>query len=252
MDYDAPLDEIAANLQVMELVNEGFFTMPLSRFVQLLPVSISHDNSHFPTLYRLIEEFELAVYRQYSSRIFIWAAKRGKVFRIKREVVSSIELVKDLKDRQKQGVGKDGFHFWKGLPAKGSYIVFRSDVATAYRRTDKLDFPWHSVEGKQVSLKVADYAVLMPPDLDAKGNDELKLWLVPDPRDPQPEQDWYTPARYFARQLVEQDTTLLTKLDSLADKVRLSLNKVGIYKRGGKKSFSSGTIKKAFVNVKLG
>ncbi len=80
----------------------------------------------------------------------------------------------------------------------------------------------------------------------------LKPWLVHDPKDPDPEQPWYTPARYFARQLVIKDSTLLAKRDVLAQKVALSLNNAGI-KNSRKGKFSqNGTILKAWVNVNLG
>jgi hypothetical protein len=77
-------------------------------------------------------------------------------------------------------------------------------------------------------------------------------WLKADPRDPHPQLAWYTPARYFARQLVKDDSTLLTKKEVLASKVVTSLSGVGIKKRGGKKDFDSATIKKAFAGVNLG
>ena len=76
-------------------------------------------------------------------------------------------------------------------------------------------------------------------------------WLVMDPRDPPPVQAWYTPARYFARQLVKRDSTLLLKKSIMADMVSKSLDKAGIKKRGGKKSFAAETILKAFSNVIL-
>lgn len=79
-----------------------------------------------------------------------------------------------------------------------------------------------------------------------------KPWLRVDPRDPNPEQHWYTPARYFARQLVIADTTLLTKKLILADKVSSSLAGVGIFKRGGKKPHAPDTVLKAFANVPWG
>ena len=79
-----------------------------------------------------------------------------------------------------------------------------------------------------------------------------KPWLLADPKDPNPEQPWYTPARYFARDLVKGDSTLPRKTLILADKTSKSLAKVGIYKRGGKKPFAADTILKAFSNVKLG
>lgn len=78
---------------------------------------------------------------------------------------------------------------------------------------------------------------------------DIKPWLIPIESDPPAEQSWYTPARYFARDLIKQDSTLLTKRDILALKVGQSLVGVGIYKRGGKKPHSPGTIKKALVNI---
>lgn len=78
----------------------------------------------------------------------------------------------------------------------------------------------------------------------------LKPWLEIDPSDPTPEQSWYTPARYFARQLVLKDSTLLSKKLILADKVSQSLYSVGIYKRGGKKQrHDASTVLKAFSNI---
>ena len=77
-------------------------------------------------------------------------------------------------------------------------------------------------------------------------------WLTIDTRDPVPVQPWYTPARYFARQLVKGDSTLLLKRGLLAEKVSQSLAAVGIYKRGGRKSPNTTTVLKAFSNVTLG
>lgn len=79
-----------------------------------------------------------------------------------------------------------------------------------------------------------------------------KPWFVIDPRDPKPDQPWYTAARYFARQLVKEDSTLLTKRHVLAAKVAQSLEAAGILKRGGVKPLTSDTVKKAFSNVSLG
>ena len=82
--------------------------------------------------------------------------------------------------------------------------------------------------------------------------DELKPWLTANPSDPEPVQPWYISARYFARQLVIDDSTLLTKRDLLASKVAQSLTNAGIKKRGGKLPFAPLTIKKALSNVSLG
>lgn len=77
-------------------------------------------------------------------------------------------------------------------------------------------------------------------------------WLVVDPKDPIAKHHWFTPARYFARQLVRSDSTLLNKKLVLADKVSQSLYSVGIYKRGGKKRHAADTVLKAFSNVTWG
>jgi hypothetical protein len=77
-------------------------------------------------------------------------------------------------------------------------------------------------------------------------------WLNIDSRDPTPGMDWYTPARYFARQLVIEDSTLLLKRLLLAQKVADSLKATGFLKRGNKKALNKSTVLKAFVNVTLG
>jgi hypothetical protein len=81
--------------------------------------------------------------------------------------------------------------------------------------------------------------------------DNSKPWDIRDDSDPSAEQPWYTPARYFARQLVKEDPTLLVKKDTLSKKVSASLTGVGIFKRGGVKALNPATIKKAFVNLRF-
>lgn len=89
------------------------------------------------------------------------------------------------------------------------------------------------------------------PTSQAPTKDE-KPWLVADPKDPEASYHWYTPARYFARQLVQGDSTLLIKKLVLADKVSRSLANAGIYKRGGRRPHDAATVLKAFSNVHLG
>lgn len=76
-------------------------------------------------------------------------------------------------------------------------------------------------------------------------------WLIADPHDPEPEQDWYVAARYFARQLVVEDSTLLLKRKLLASNVSQSLSAVNINKRGGKFPLNPATVLKAFNNIKF-
>ncbi len=77
-------------------------------------------------------------------------------------------------------------------------------------------------------------------------------WNIIEPNDPTPKQHWYIPARYFARQLVKGDSTLLTKRKLLANKVAQSLTNVGFLKRGGVKPLNPATVEKAFNRVSLG
>lgn len=78
-----------------------------------------------------------------------------------------------------------------------------------------------------------------------------KPWLVCNPTDPDPVQPWYTPARYFARELVLKHPTLLTKRKLLTQKVVPLLTAASILKRG-KKPFDPGTVLKALSKVQLG
>jgi len=79
-----------------------------------------------------------------------------------------------------------------------------------------------------------------------------KPWLIADSNAPTPEQPWYIPARYFAWQLVIEDTTLLNKRVLLSEKVEQSLKNAGIKSSRGKKHPGASTILKAFTKVKLG
>lgn len=83
-------------------------------------------------------------------------------------------------------------------------------------------------------------------------SEEEKPWLIANPKDPAPEQSWYTPARYFARQFLREDSTLLRKRNVLAEKVSKTLANTGFKKRGGKLPLSSGTVLKAFSNLHWG
>lgn len=76
-----------------------------------------------------------------------------------------------------------------------------------------------------------------------------KPWLIANKNDPIPVYDWFTPARFFARELLNQNPLLINNKDILALKVNELFKKYEIKKRGGKKDFDPSTIKKAFSNV---
>jgi hypothetical protein len=91
-----------------------------------------------------------------------------------------------------------------------------------------------------------------PPAPLADSASNAKPWLSIDQQDPTPAQPWYTPARYFARQLTMENPALLANRKRLADRVATALFNAGFKKRGGKLRFDSGTVLKALTNVTLG
>lgn len=109
---------------------------------------------------------------------------------------------------------------------------------------------------KRYGIKILDGVVTPAPEqVDMKSlsgeneNRSISPWLIPEPNDPPAEIPWYTPARYFARQLIKEQPALLGNRGLLANKVRDLLTGARIYKRGGKKPLDSSTIRKAFNNV---
>ena len=78
-----------------------------------------------------------------------------------------------------------------------------------------------------------------------------KPWLVADPMDPSPEYDWYIPARYYAREAINEKPTLIANKSVLADDVSRLMLAAGIRNRGKLKKYDSGTVKKALVKVRL-
>lgn len=80
----------------------------------------------------------------------------------------------------------------------------------------------------------------------------VKPWHIIDKNDPVAKQSWYICARYFARQLVKDDSTLLIKRELLSEKTAHCLQNAGILKRGNLRPLLPSTVKKAFCNVHLG
>jgi|APLak6261664640_1056046.scaffolds.fasta_scaffold02620_5 hypothetical protein len=81
---------------------------------------------------------------------------------------------------------------------------------------------------------------------------EQKPWEVVDPKDPAPKHPWFTAARFFARQLVKEDSTFLIKKNLLANKTSQLLFQAKVFGRTKNKALDAGTILKAFTNVNLG
>lgn len=79
-----------------------------------------------------------------------------------------------------------------------------------------------------------------------------KPWLIANSSDPVAAYSWYIPARYFARETLKTEPTLLAKKSVLAGRVNVLFKKYEIKKRGGVNNFDDSTIKKAFTNVNFG
>lgn len=149
-------------------------------------------------------------------------------------------------------------HFDSGsrmLPPQG-----RPDYYGAYaeKRVKLIDFvrwahamKWEVPEQLQISPTPAPVTTTTAPT-EPERSSNVKPWEVADPSDPAPAQSWYTPARYFARQLITEKPTLLANRALLADKVSTALFNAGFKKRGNRSRLDSSTVLKAFVNVTLG
>jgi len=80
-------------------------------------------------------------------------------------------------------------------------------------------------------------------------NTENEPYWTENDDDPDPKYRWYIPARYFARQLIATDSSLLMKRDLLAQKVAALLEEKKILKRGGIQPLDQSTVKNAFSKV---
>ena len=139
----------------------------------------------------------------------------------------------------------------EGFPL--NFTVNRSDIKDVYCKAGETTYPWISMSGGEIVLITIEDQIIKQVALGNQVEKEQeKPWLIPDPNDPIPKLLWYIPARYFARNLIKDDPMLLIKRNTLANKIVVSLNSVGIKKRGGIKPFDPNTIKKALVNVSLG
>jgi len=129
-----------------------------------------------------------------------------------------------------RGVLLSDYRRMSGLPADFTFVVRTSELAK-----------FVSHKGKENYLGGVSSTNIVP----------IKPWEVADPKDPEPNQTWYISARYFARQLVLDDPTLLTKRNLLANKISQSLFKAGVFGRTKNKALDAGTILKALINITL-
>ncbi len=78
-----------------------------------------------------------------------------------------------------------------------------------------------------------------------------KLWLAHNPLDPLPVQSWYTPARFFAREIIKEKPALIHNKKKLATEVSTCLFNINDFPRGKERKRDYSTILKAFTNVIL-
>jgi hypothetical protein len=229
----APLDKIDKGLLDARTIALRSPTLSLQNFIDRVLADAIGTKATLPTFYDLVEEHGLIVY--------------DKV--IDGQIVPSGELLDSLRQREQQAnqsFDDDSFQFWEALAKESKYSVLFDDVAMAYDRAGKSVLPWLNMDNIVLLLNVQTAIAKVVMD------EGQNPWLIIDSNDPPPEQPWYTPARYFARQHVINDSNLLTNKNMLETKVVLSLNNAGI-KTSRKGKFSrNGTIKKAWVNVDLG
>ena len=244
--YQAKSDREEDEKRILE---KGIPKISLWRFIDYILVNVAEEanvGAAREVFYKLVEEHGLVVYDM-SGLTEYDESNRG-------QVVSPDALLDAL--RKREGARQPGdylFEFWKTMDKESRYCVFRDDVAKAFNHAGDQDFHWIDWD-----LNVKKPSEALTNGGAGSQSDNVPLiknvdpWLIRDPKDPEPAQSWYTPARYFARQIVREDSTLLGKRDLLARRVVQSLTQAGIKKRGGIKPFDPVTIKKALSNVSLG
>lgn len=127
-----------------------------------------------------------------------------------------------------------------------SVLVVRSE---ALRLLIKQDALIKQLESERVyRLKTNESATASFPQFE---NTDDKPWLIQNSEDPPPDQPWYTPARYFAREIIGESPKLLANRNLLTPEIVKRMGKVGIKKRGGKELHSPDTVKNALKNVTL-
>jgi len=110
---------------------------------------------------------------------------------------------------------------------------------------------WLEVNERLISYRLLDPSGKPTAKAKAAGYDTNNPWWTHNPKDPEAEQYWFTPARYFARELLKEKPNLKKNRDKLADETAIQLKKHEIYGRMKGRQFNYGTVLKAFKKVKL-
>ena len=208
--------------------------------MQLLGISLSNrdviDSSDYDTLEIVLSTINEHVKIDYSNATFKKNNDEIKITSIKNERVEL--LIKDAKRYKSEIIDELG---------RGSKSNLKRDLDEE-KKSNSVHITNSSLKRwalKKYEISLSNNSVKAKPQAHIE-----KPWLIKDPNDIPSLQDWYTPARYFARKLVQSDPTLRKKRRLLVVKIAEEFAKVGIVGRG-KKPLNPETIKKALVNIKF-
>ncbi|MGZ5573926.1 MAG: hypothetical protein ACXWEO_02770 [Methylobacter sp.] len=158
LDTKAPLNKLDKELQDARIIENGAPTISLWSFIGRLLVEATGDSLTLPTFYRLVEEGGLVIYDCVLSKKHEYI--QHKAYNIKPEIVSQDELLGALRQREQLAdklFDHDSFQFWETLVKESRYSLCRDNVAMAYRRVGKLQFPWFSLDDTLVWLNTEEY-----------------------------------------------------------------------------------------------
>jgi hypothetical protein len=157
LETKAPLDQLDKVLRDARIIENGAPTISLRSFIDRLLVEATGDSATLPTFYRLVEEGGLVVYDGVLGKRHDYI--RHESYDTKPKIVSQEELLGALRKREQQAtyLSDDSFEFWETLAKESKYSVCRDNVAMAYRRTGKSQFPWLSLDDTLVLLNTEKY-----------------------------------------------------------------------------------------------
>lgn len=170
--------------------------------------------------------------------------KKSAVLEIESQIERAKSCFRAIRDELAKGEESELLIDQKATDWTGDEFLTLASAEWWARRNYGLSIRHNGFMIENVHINACVTPVLPPSD--------TKPWFQVDPRDPHPKYWWYTPARYFARQLVIKDSTLFADTDALVIEIVKLLTKAEIFKRGGTKPFDPSTVKKALSKVRLG
>ena len=154
VDYkDISLDAVNMDEKINQDNKKGWPTMTLESFVETVLVSHVGERNSIPVFLKLLNEYELVI-------------QDGVV---DAQPIDTVSLIKRIK-KEKNEVMSD---LWETLLIKERhYSIHRGDVAEAYKRADKVEFPWLQIDEKLSCLPCVDF-------IEKSSNDASKFFGLP-------------------------------------------------------------------------